>query len=67
MLGVDAGIIFSVVGFFSYLRDKKFKIVVIYLFFLSIILEVLHFVIPERTFQFHAPPNTEVLDYTKGP
>ena len=24
-------------------------------------------VIPERTFQFQAPPNTEVLDYTKGP
>ena len=23
--------------------------------------------IPERTFQFQAPPNTEVLDYTKGP
>ena len=22
---------------------------------------------PERTFQFQAPPNTEVLDYTKGP
>ena len=23
--------------------------------------------IPERIFQFQAPPNTEVLDYTKGP
>ena len=23
--------------------------------------------IPERTFQFQAPPNTEILDYTKGP
>ncbi len=23
--------------------------------------------IPEKTFQFQAPPNTEVLDYTKGP
>ena len=23
--------------------------------------------IPERTFQFQPPPNTEVLDYTKGP
>ena len=37
--------------FFSYLRDKKFKLVVIYLFFLSIILEVLHLVISERSFQ----------------
>ncbi len=41
----------SFIGFFSYLRDSKFKIIVIYLFFLSIILELLHFVIPERTFQ----------------
>ena len=32
----------SVLGFFSYLRDRKFKLVVIYLFFLSIILEVAH-------------------------
>ena len=41
----------SALGFFSYLRDKKFKLVVIYLFFLSIILEVAHLVIVERTFQ----------------
>ena len=41
----------SVLGFFSYLRDRKFKLVVIYLFFLSIILEVAHLIIPERSFQ----------------
>jgi len=41
----------SVLGFFSYLRDRKFKLVVIYLFFLSIILEVTHLVISERSFQ----------------
>ena len=41
----------SVLGFFSYLRDRKFKLVVIYLFFLSIILEVVHLVIVERAFQ----------------
>ena len=41
----------SALGFFSYLRDKKFKLVVIYLFFLSIILEVAHLVISERSFQ----------------
>jgi len=41
----------SALGFFSYLRDKKFKLVVIYLFFLSIILEVSHLVISERSFQ----------------
>ena len=41
----------SVIGFFSYLGDKKFNLVVIYLFFLSIILEVAHLVISERSFQ----------------
>ena len=41
----------STLGFFSYLRDRKFKLVVIYLFFLSIILEVAHLVIVERAFQ----------------
>ena len=41
----------SILGFFSYLRDRKFKLVVIYLFFLSIILEVAHLVISERSFE----------------
>jgi len=41
----------SALGFFSYLRDRKFKLIVIYLFFLSIILEVVHLVIAERSFQ----------------
>ena len=41
----------SALGFFSYLRDEKFNLIVIYLFFLSIILEVVHLVISERSFQ----------------
>ena len=41
----------SALGFFSYLRDKKFNLVVIYLFFLSIILEVTHLVISKRSYQ----------------
>ena len=41
----------ATLGFFSYLRDKKFKLVVIYLFFLSFILEILHFIIPKRGFE----------------
>ncbi len=41
----------SALGFFSYLRDEKFNLVVLYLFFLSIILEVTHLVISERSFQ----------------
>ena len=41
----------SALGFFSYLRDEKFNLIVIYLFFLSVILEVAHLVISERSFQ----------------
>ena len=41
----------SAIGFFSYFRNRKFKLVVIYLFFLSVILEVSHLVISERSFQ----------------
>ena len=41
----------SALGFFFYLRDEKFNLVVIYLFFLSIILEVAHLIISERSFQ----------------
>ena len=44
-------LLISALGFFSYLSDEKFNLVVIYLFFLSIILEVAHLVISERSFQ----------------
>ena len=43
--------ILSSLGFFSYLKDNKFKLIIIYLFFLSFILEILHFVIPKRGFE----------------
>ena len=43
--------IISFLGFSSYLRDNKFKLVLIYLLFLSIILEILQLPIPERSFQ----------------
>lgn len=48
---IYAYLLVSVLGFFSYFGDRKFKLVVIYLFFLSIILEVAHLVISERSFQ----------------
>jgi VanZ family protein len=44
-------LLISALGFFSYLRNEKFNLVVIYLFFLSIILEVAHLVISVRSFQ----------------
>ena len=51
LLTIFMFIFLFLLGFFSYLRDRKFKLVVIYLFFLSIILEVTHLVISERSFQ----------------
>ena len=41
----------SLLGFFLYFKNKNFKKLVYSLFFLSIILEVLQLVIPNRSFQ----------------
>ena len=41
----------SFIGFFSYYNHRKLKLIVIYLFFLSVILEVFHLIIPGRTFE----------------
>ena len=41
----------SLFGFSLYLRDKNYNKLVYRLFFLSIILELLHFIIPNRSFQ----------------
>ena len=47
-----AFIFLSVLGFFAYRNTKKIKFLIIYLFSLSIILELLHIIIPIRTFQY---------------
>ena len=41
----------SLLGFFLFLRTKNFQKLVYALFFLSVILELLHFIIPNRFFQ----------------
>ena len=41
----------SLLGFFLYLKNKNFKKLVYSLFFLSVILEGFHFIIPNRSFQ----------------
>ena len=41
----------SSLGFFLYLRNKNLKKLVYGLFFLSVILELLHIIIPNRSFQ----------------
>ena len=46
-----AFLIISAVGFFTFNKIEQFKIISIYLILLSIILEFLHLLIPERSFQ----------------
>ena len=41
----------SLLGFFLYLRTESFKKLVYVLVFFSIILEILHFIVPNRSFQ----------------
>ena len=47
---VYAFILLSILGFFSY--SKNIKKIVLYLLSISIILELLHLIIPNRSFQF---------------
>ena len=41
----------SLLGFFLYLKNQNFKKLVYGLFFLSIVLELFHYIIPNRSFQ----------------
>ena len=41
----------SLLGFFAHIKNENFKKLVYGLFLLSIILELLHFIIPKRSFQ----------------
>ena len=42
----------SLLGFFLYLTNRNFKKLVYIMFVLSIVLEVFHFIVPNRSFQF---------------
>jgi len=44
--------ILSVLGIFAYRNTKKIKFLVIYLFLLSIVLEIFHLIIPNRGFEW---------------
>jgi VanZ family protein len=48
---VYAFLILSFVGFFTYKKIEKLKFLSIYLILLSIILEILHYLIPGRSFE----------------
>jgi len=45
-------IILSVLGIFAYRNTKKIQFLIIYLFLLSIILELFHLIIPNRGFEW---------------
>ena len=47
-----AFLIISIVGFLTYSKKKDLKFLIIYLILASILLEILHLVIPERSFQW---------------
>ena len=47
-----AYIVLSVIGFLTYRKKNQFNILGIYLIFLSIVLEVLQYFIPSRSFEF---------------
>ena len=43
--------IISLLGFVTYAKDKAFKIIIAYFFFIAIFLELAHIVIPGRSFE----------------
>ena len=45
--------ILSILGIFAYHDEKKIKFIIVYLFLLSIILELFHIIIPEREFEWY--------------
>ena len=46
-----AFVLFSVVGYLTFNKSSQFILLTFYLIFLSISLEILHYVIPERSFE----------------
>ena len=44
-------IIISFLGFIGYSKNTTFKYIILYLFFISVFLELMHIVIPERGFE----------------
>ena len=45
-------ILLSIIGFFSFIKINQIKILTIYLITLSLSLELLHMIIPDRSFQW---------------
>ena len=45
-------ILVSIIGYFTFIKKKQINYLIIYLISLSIILELFHLIIPERSFQW---------------
>ena len=45
-------VLVSIIGFLTFIKKSQIKALVLYLILLSIVLELLHLIIPERTFQW---------------
>ena len=45
-------VLISVIGFFTFIKSEQIKFLIIYLVSISILLEFLHLIIPERSFQW---------------
>ena len=45
-------VLVSIIGFFSFQKESQIKILIVYLIMLSLGLEFLHLIIPERSFQW---------------
>ena len=49
---VYAFLLLSVIALLTYLKHSRIKLVIYYLFFLSVILEILHIIMPMRSFEW---------------
>jgi hypothetical protein len=45
-------VLVSIVGFLTFIKKNQTQVLIIYLILLSIVLELLHLIIPHRTFQW---------------
>ena len=45
-------LLLSIIGFFTYVKSKEIKILVLYLILLSVALEFFHIFLPERSFEW---------------
>ena len=45
-------VLISIIGFLTFVNSKKNILLILYLIFLSVTLEIFHLVIPERSFQW---------------